>query len=1089
MNFAKETMDARPKEWKSTYLSASAGSGKTRALVKRYLDLIIESGIQIDQAVAITFTDKAAAEMKQRVMRSLAEAVRRSMDADALFKKIIRGRQELRISTIHSFCMSILKRHPLEAGLPPDFSVQDSRDKSSTLERAVLDALDAVRGRDDILGPLSKYSSDEIESRLKFLMSLRGRLRRLEIDAAGPDGLLRALYQGMRIEETEKEINGLLSSRDWKDAFLRMESLLKMDAGQYEKSKGRLHISMAEAAAFDIAARISDELHPIYFTAGDEPRKSCFIPKKVFRGDVSAYEETFKEVSGLLSRFDSMAALIRAWQEEEAFLKLYLEAESRYNMFKLREGIVDFDDLEIYAYTLLSRPESLDILYRLDRRILHFLVDEFQDTNDIQWAILEKLTEEIFAGMGADKPMRPTLFVVGDEKQSIYRFREANYQLLGAVRKKMELTLPEDFREIKTLTTNYRSAPEIVETVNQVFDKLWGGDYKPSDAFRKGHGGSVRLIEVGPEYEAEPGLEPEAEVLASEIKTAVEQGIAVYKESGGQWRRQSAGYGDCAVLIQTRTRLKDYEAGLRRFGIPYRVIGGIGFYEEDEIQAIMNVLFFLWNPRDRFALAACLKSALFGLTDTDIMEIMTEAGDIFAALKKKDQQLGGLMERLSREAGLLPLSKLIHRIVNDTGAYVRFGAVRGAQAIFNIDKLLDTARGFDRRGFTTLQDFVEWVKYSRQSEEREATADVTLPEYEGSVVITTVHKAKGLEFPVVFLPGMNQSMTSLSRGPEALIEASVDRIVMAVKGKGHSLYERLWEHERKELMLEHQRLLYVAMTRPRDHLIMIGRLKNSKTKISRNTWLSYIHEANPLLLFQKKTEPRPGIYVYAWPEQPVKAQGTSPRYEGPRYIDIDAGIVACNIAPVPAAATLEWRRATDYIKPVEKNRQAVEAHTPPLLRGSILHRCLEEYTKTGSYDLGRILTTLPEASALGADTLAAFQRDAAGAIERLLKNDEFSWFLAPAPDAFSELPFLYNRDDAIVSGVIDRVVIRDCIGFVIDYKAIFLNNEDEAEKWKDHYRPQLKIYCEAVKNIFGLDRAEGYILFIDSSRLVHVASV
>lgn len=1052
--------------------------------------MIMESGIEIDQAVAITFTDKAAAEMKQRVIQALADSVRRSMDsaAEALFKKIMRGRQELRISTIHSFCMSILKRHPLEAGLPPDFSVQDNRDRPSALERAVQDALDAVRERDDILGPLAEYTADEIESRLKFLMSLRSRLRRLETDAGGPDGLLRALYQGMKVGETEKAIKELLTGSEWKNAFLRMESLLKADAAQYEKSKGRLHLSMAETENLYAAARISDMLHPIYFTAEDKPRKNCFIPKKDFIGHRSSYEQAFKEVSELLSEFDSMAALIRAWQVADAFLKLYFEAERRYNMSKLRQGIVDFDDLEIYAYTLLSRPESLDILYRLDRRILHFLVDEFQDTNDIQWAILEKLTEEIFAGMGADKPMQPTLFVVGDEKQSIYRFREANYQLLGAVREKMRLTLPEDYREIKTLTINYRSAPEIVETVNRVFERLWGANYEPSEAFRKDHEGSVRLIEVGHDYKTEAGLDPEAEVLASEIKAAVEQGIAVYKESGGHWQRQSAEYGDCAVLIQTRTRLKDYEAGLRHFGIPYRVIGGIGFYEEDEIQAVMNALFFLRNPRDRFALAACLKSALFGLTNAEIMEIMTDTGDIFAALKNKDQRLGSLMERLSREAGLLPISKLIHKIVNETGAYVRFGAMRGAQAIFNIDKLLDTARAFDRRGFTTLHDFVEWVKDISQTEEQEATADVTLPEFEGSVVITTVHKAKGLEFPIVFLPGMNQTMKSLSRGPEALIESSLGRIVMAVKDKGNKYYEDMWMREKEELIQEHQRLLYVAMTRSRDHLVMIGSLKNSKTPIEKNTWLSYIHEAIPLPLLEKKIEPRPGLFVYAWPEQPARAPLPTPKAEESAEIDQDA--VVLNLAPVRAADTLEWRRATDYINAMEEPGPFVETHAiSPLVRGSILHRCLEQYTKTGAYDLQSIVSTFPEIAVLEPDALAAFLRNSAAAIERLITNTNFGWFLAAVPHAFSELPFLYERDDAIVSGVIDRVVVKDRIGSVIDYKSISADGEEEIERWKDHYRPQIKIYCEAVKHIFGIDRVKGYILFIDSNRLERVTDI
>ena len=157
-------------------------------------------------------------------------------------------------------------------------------------------------------------------------------------------------------------------------------------------------------------------------------------------------------------------------------------------------------------------------------------MDEFQDTSDIQWAILSKLTEELFSGQGADKRMPPTLFVVGDEKQSIYRFREANYRLIDNVRRKMEKNIPAEAREILTLDKNYRSTPEIIETVNQVFGPLWGEAYKPSEAERKGHRGSVRLIELLPGTPEEGGPE-EAEMLAREIRSIVESGIIVYEKS------------------------------------------------------------------------------------------------------------------------------------------------------------------------------------------------------------------------------------------------------------------------------------------------------------------------------------------------------------------------------------------------------------------------------------------------------------------------------------------------------------------------------------------------------------------------------
>ena len=206
--------------------------------------------------------------------------------------------------------------------------------------------------------------------------------------------------------------------------------------------------------------------------------------------------------------------------------------------------------------------------------------------------------------------------------------------------------------------------------------------------------------------------------------------------------------------------------------------------------------------------------------------------------------------------------------MEDTGAYVRFGR-HNPQAIFNIDKLLDTAREFDRRGYTTLQDFVEWVKNIRRTEQREATSDMNLPGFQGSVSIMTVHKAKGLEYPVMFLPGMNQSARSLTIGPEALIEETNGTRRMAIRGADNPVYEDLWkgEHgEQEELRREHQRLLYVAMTRARDHLIMLGTLGNNKTPIKQNTWLEYLSTAAPKPLFDAAIDLTSGVRLRSYPD-------------------------------------------------------------------------------------------------------------------------------------------------------------------------------------------------------------------------------
>lgn len=1077
---------------KSVHLSASAGSGKTRALKDRYLallDVLDNRGLNIDQSVAITFTDKAAAEIKERVMRDLPEA---------MLKKIIRGRQDLRISTIHSFCMNLLKRYPLEAGLPPDFGVLDARDQASKIQKAIEDSLEESDREPELMAPLRGFTADELIGTVGFLLSIRSRLKRMEIDAGGPEGLLRAVRSGMGTEQAGAELTALISGAEWRALFMQMELFLRSQDNFYEECNGAGHGSLAAAQNVQTAYRISESLTPVYFTQKAEPRKKLPISRTKFRATRTfrypVYEALYAHVQDALSRFLSAYRRAQAGYEAISLLRLFQRAEEHYQESKLREGLLDFDDLEIYAYRLLQGAEAPDILYWLDRKILHFLVDEFQDTSDIQWAILDKLTEEIFAGQGADKRMLPTLFVVGDEKQSIYRFREANYRLIESVRVKMEKNIPPESREILTLHRNFRSTPEIIETVNQVFTRLWEGSYQPSEADRTRHTGSVQLMELLPQGPGEGTAAPaEAAVLAQEIKKVVEQRSVIYEKDGGDWKTRSAGFGDCAVLIQSRTKLKEYEAALQREGIPYRVVGGIGFYEEDEVQAVMNVLFFLWNRDDRLALAAALKSPLFGLTDKDIFDLTQDNGNMVDALRRQRPAAWELLNGWRKNAGLAPLAKLIHLIINDTGASVRFGR-RNPQAIFNLDKLLDTAREFDRRGYTTLQDFVERVKNIRETEQREATADMNLPGFQGAVSIMTVHKAKGLEFPVVFLPGMNAQPKSLTTGPRVIIEDVGGEARMAVKDAASPLYNEMWEREHAELLREHQRLLYVAMTRARDHLIMIGALAAGKTPAKQNSWLSFMHDASPQPLFQNARETAPAIMAYGYPESPpVTAPAPSPGPMQPlsaarvdRAVDVSA--VKQNLLPVPAALSPEWKRATDFVdQSGEQGPEQLQGpgvpSISPLARGTVLHRCLEDFTTSGQYDLEGIMRELPEIDRAEGTEKEAFIAGAEAVLRSVTGNRDLAWVFERRPGAYSELPFLYKRGNDLVSGIIDRVVVKGNKGFVIDYKAIVIENDEALASWKDHYRPQIRIYCEAVKEIFKLSSVEGYLLFLDSSRL------
>jgi len=364
-----------------------------------------------------------------------------------------------------------------------------------------------------------------------------------------------------------------------------------------------------------------------------------------------------------------------------------------------------------------------------------------------------------------------------------------------------------------------------------------------------------------------------------------------------------------------------------------------------------------------------------------------------------------------------------------------------------------------------------------------------------------VHKAKGLEFPIVFLPGMNQQTRSVTTGPLAIVENSSSGLRLAIKDGENPLYDDLWESEKQELQREHQRLLYVAMTRARDCLVMIGTLAKDTKPYKESAWLNYLHQAIPVST-DRAHENGPGVTVSSHPEWkaevlPVRPAGAFQKEQKEETAGtmVDAQKILDSIAPVPSSTLLEWKTATDFISPdredageqlaLEKSGNAIS----PLTRGSILHRCFEEHTKTGACDLDRIIDEYPEMHALSPEVRAAFAVDVDGVRNIVLNEPAFAWIFEKLDTSYSELPFICRRGQTLISGIMDRVVIQGDTGYVIDYKAIAVSDDAEAAAWKDHYRPQVQVYCEALKELFRLRKVEGNLLFLDSARLELTVSV
>ena len=339
---------------------------------------------------------------------------------------------------------------------------------------------------------------------------------------------------------------------------------------------------------------------------------------------------------------------------------------------------------------------------------------------------------------------------------------------------------------------------------------------------------------------------------------------------------------------------------------------------------------------------------------------------------------------------------------------------------------------------------------------------------------------------------MNQQPRSVTTGPLAIVEDSDGIMRMAMRDKESTLYDELWEREQEELRREHQRLLYVAMTRARDHLVMIGTLEAGNRPFKHNSWLSWLCQALPVAEIPSEPSSQTIEYIYpGWKARmlpiAVPSAGPTPR-EHKKPGPINADRVLANIAPIAVPPSPEWKKATDYL--VQEQEWSLEqVSTPegspvsPLIRGSIFHRCLEEYAKTGSCDLAAIAGEFPAVRALRNEERERFLAVVGSVVSNLMGSEELAWIFHRHPTAYSELPFLYRKGNEIVSGIIDRVVVKDGRGYVVDYKAISIENDEALQNWIGHYRPQVRIYCEAVKEMFRLEAVEGYLLFVESGRL------
>jgi ATP-dependent helicase/nuclease subunit A len=831
---------------KSMIVTAGAGTGKTSVLVDRYLELLKKVDTP-RKLLALTFTEKAATEMKDRVRSSISTG-------EGMVANRARALDDFNwaeIQTFHSFCSNVLRQYPLEAGVSPDFDVLEEPEKDAILQGAMDKIFYSPRPniRQSVVDILTMAGLSNAERYLRALYDRRFLSRELFERLLSED--ISEQWKREVADHKDSVVRGILDDVD----FIRACSILYRLASVYkgDKDAGTQYLLEAEPHISDIISGGSVE------TAGNAVlnltrlkgrsnmgNKSNFKPD-----DLTAFREAYTALRKTLDRHRADEELDL---EDDQFIDhavtFLRDLETVFSEFsrlvaeekRARNGL-DFTDLLILVRNLFSNNENFVKQHYADR-YAYILVDEMQDTDALQLEIIRALVKH------SDMNRLGKLFVVGDPKQSIYQFRDVDVSLFKETGDYIKGDLSGE--EIK-LDVNFRSAPQVVCFVNRLFSRIMNSSERPWEFEydriecsnnRKDDLGSVELLMVPDSLRSVERKMAEAEIVARRIDQLMPDDTKkVYWNRHDRCKNGHAvKYGDICILLRSRTNLQFYEHALKAFNIPYHVHKGVGFYNSQEVIDTYNLLRFLDDPDNDVALLGLLRSPFFSISDADIFRAVVEGrGALFWQLKKNDEtrnspKIAKAVERLEQwlqYAHRETTSDLLARALTESQISAVFAGIPGGdQKIANLEKLQAMIRTWQQAGFISIADVARTLDNNIHGETKEGDATLDMSE-DNSVNIMTIHAAKGLEFPVVIVPEIDRSPSDSQPSIHLDRQHGLGLKIPDPTGSNFRstlALKRIEAISREKRTAEEKRLFYVATTRAKDHLILSGQPGIEKKK-------------------------------------------------------------------------------------------------------------------------------------------------------------------------------------------------------------------------------------------------------------------
>lgn len=1121
---------------KNCVVTAGAGSGKTRVLTHRYVNLLAhhqKDPALLSQIVAITFTDKAAAEMKERIRQEIEKRMAKA-EEQCLSEEKLRWQElwtelgQARISTFHSFCQRLIQANPREAEVDPYFSILSEQEAYILLNEAIREVYIAAWPKEvnsQVLEPW--FVGNRLPSIEKSIRQAMGKIRSLgwdfsqlkQVSEKSFFRLWEQIEEQRRQLQAEKEMQSTFSLEQ--ELFATAEQILKLD------------VKIASILTFQT---YWETWYPEWEQRQGTKERQELIKnlKKQIKGRwgknkpwkdrlIETVEQLRQQLMEQEKREQQLLDLENAWiwlsEEREittAMIQMLQQIDRRYAAKKEERQALDFDDLQEKAVRLLERDPL--IRRRYQKQIRYLLIDEYQDTNHIQKRLIDLLCKDEQGRIPAGK-----LFVVGDPKQSIYRFRGADVSLFTKVQQEIEANQG----EAVVLDTNFRSEPPLIDFYNYVFPQLMTEEQHHPNSYQPVLSREpvaplqcvIDWISVPQKEDLPEGWtkeKVEARMIARHIKQLCQEGYSPK---------------DITILMRTMPQVKIYEQALLEEKIPFRVIGGRGFYERQEVLDLLHFLQILVAPRHRLAWAGVLRSPFCGVSDETILHIALgnqwqggiEQWNRLSSLpvpeREKLKQFASIFQAVQRYLGQMPVSQLMEQILEESGYFEVLATLPDyPQMVANVRKLIDQSRGLSGPARYSVKAYLDWIKQVQESEKEETEAAIELEDSD-SVQIMTIHQSKGLEFPVVYLPRLG----SRSRFSDSLILVDEEEgLVVQMKTRAGeevetARWEKVSEKEKRLDWEESVRLFYVATTRAEQRLVLCG----PEDRIEKNTPVHHIKHWSKWLdvvLGYERVDQEKQIWSFTEDCKPIRvfSQFGAAKEEGvpsttqtvldhylaspfaPRQPIVEPRLLQpCSLREIDLIelSVTDWKQLVNcprkyYYKrvlgiPELNEAEKSEESTPtfrlsPTLKGQMVHLLCEWLMEptTEPIDLEKLWSDLWAAFQVLPERQERVKKELTPYLNHFIQSELFQqkdrW-----KSIWREWSFTEPIQGLLISGQID-LWCEDHQGqwYLYDYKTDFIGKNSLQSK-AEEYKPQLQLYVLALQRRFGRTPKQATLYFLE----------